>query len=100
MPSQGCTICGDSEPFHVHVGKQEPGARRIEEYFTVGRGLTEFEAALLWKMRAKDRRSALEDAEIEVACIAQGLHDGTLEADEAAEQLATLSEQMRGRIKP
>lgn len=42
-----CAICGDEEPFHVHDGD-----RRIEDYFTVGRGQTDFEAAVAWKRRA------------------------------------------------
>lgn len=55
-----CKICGDTEPFHVHVGSQEPGARRLENYFTKGRGLTEMESAREWKRRAQRYHAALE----------------------------------------
>ena len=41
-----CTICGDDEPFHVHNE-----GKRIEDYFTVGRGQTDFGAAEAWKHR-------------------------------------------------
>jgi hypothetical protein len=42
-----CNICGDTEPFHVHDGD-----RRIDDYFTVGRGQTDFTAAQAWRERA------------------------------------------------
>jgi hypothetical protein len=42
-----CAVCGDDEPVHVHCGK-----KRIEDYFTVGRGESDFAAALRWRERA------------------------------------------------
>jgi len=44
--SRLCRICQDDEPFHVHHGD-----KRIENYFTVGRGMTDFDAALEWQRR-------------------------------------------------
>jgi hypothetical protein len=41
-----CRICGDQEPHHVHHG-----GSRIEDYFTVGRGQTDFQAALSWQQK-------------------------------------------------
>jgi hypothetical protein len=46
-PGGVCTICGDLDPVHVHDGE-----RRIEDYFVVGRGQTDFSAARYWKRRA------------------------------------------------
>lgn len=42
-----CTVCGDTEPSHVHHN-----GLRIDDYFTVGRGETDFDAAVRWKRRA------------------------------------------------
>lgn len=47
--SNPCEICGDAEPSHVHY---EGG--RIEDYFTVGRGESDFAAAQRWQRRATD----------------------------------------------
>jgi hypothetical protein len=47
VSEQDCRICGDSEPFHVHNGDI-----RIEDFSTVGRGMTDLEAANIWKRRA------------------------------------------------
>lgn len=44
-----CSICGDDEPFHVHSQ-----GKRIENYFTVGRGQTDFQAADAWKKKYLD----------------------------------------------
>jgi hypothetical protein len=44
--AKACSICGDAEPVHAHNGKE-----RIEDYFTVGRGQSDFEAAKFWKRR-------------------------------------------------
>lgn len=55
-PNGICTICGDTESFHVHDGDS-----RIEDYFTVGRGMTELQAALAWKRRALDAEQQLEE---------------------------------------
>lgn len=52
--SKPCSICGDKEPFHVHNGKI-----RIEDYFTIGRGMTQLEAAKWWKQRALDAEVVL-----------------------------------------
>lgn len=52
--SQPCTICGDPEPSHVHDWDE-----RIEDYFTVGRGESEFDAARRWKGRAYRAEQAL-----------------------------------------
>lgn len=93
-----CRLCGSTEPFHVHLGWQSEGGRVLEEYFTVGRGLSEFESAQEWQRRAKARAKALREFEIEVASIAQLLHDGKTDPDVAADQLAALSEQMRKEI--
>lgn len=57
MTDQSCAICGDTEPFHTHNEGQ-----RIEDYFTVGRGLSEFESALLWQRKAKKRAADLKQA--------------------------------------
>lgn len=51
-----CSICGDLEPFHVHDGK-----KRIDDYFTVGRGMTDLIAARLWKDRAMDAERRLRE---------------------------------------
>lgn len=50
-----CAICGDDEPVHVHRGDE-----RIEDYFVVGRGESDFMAARRWKQRAleAERRDA------------------------------------------
>lgn len=45
--ARACSICGDTEPFHVHDGD-----RRIENYFTVGRGMSDMDAAREWHRRA------------------------------------------------
>lgn len=42
-----CEVCGDPEPTHVHNG-----GKRIDDYFCVGRGETDFDAAERWKARA------------------------------------------------
>lgn len=47
MPPTPCTICGDPEVTHVHND-----GKRIESYFTVGRGESEMDAARRWKARA------------------------------------------------
>lgn len=54
-----CRICSDPEPHHVHNGDE-----RIEDYFTVGRGQTDFQAALSWQekyQRAVRERPAETD---------------------------------------
>lgn len=51
-----CSICGDWEPFHVHNGDE-----RIDDYFTVGRGMTDFLAAQEWKRRALEAEAQLEN---------------------------------------
>lgn len=51
-----CSICGDTEPFHVHHGD-----KRIDDYFTVGRGMTDFEAAKAWRERALKAEKLLRD---------------------------------------
>lgn len=55
-----CSICGSPEPFHVHDGD-----RRIDSYFTIGRGLTDFESAEIWKSRALRAQRALRDVQDE-----------------------------------
>lgn len=55
--AETCKICGDSEPFHVHNGPH-----RIENYFTVGRGMTEMEAAREWQRKAKKAEAALRES--------------------------------------
>lgn len=64
MSAQPCTICGDTEPVHVHKNgpDMEPMQDRIEDYFTVGRGETDMEAADRWKNRALAAEVELEDA--------------------------------------
>lgn len=49
-----CTICGDTEPFHVHVN-----GGRMEDYFTIGRGMSDLAAARAWKDRALAAERAL-----------------------------------------
>lgn len=68
-----CTICGDREPFHVHDGD-----RRIEDYFTVGRGMTEMDAARAWQARARDAERALSDARTVIGDFVEWFrqHDG------------------------
>lgn len=56
MTAQACTICGDREPFHVHDGD-----RRIEDYFTVGRGMSDMDAAREWQRRALAAERELEN---------------------------------------
>ena len=47
-----CKICGDRDPVHVHTGSAPNfEGPRIEDYFTVGRGQTDFSAARYWKRR-------------------------------------------------
>lgn len=53
-----CRICGDDEPFHVH-----DGGKRIEDYFTVGRGQTDFQAAQAWRARALAAEAGLTQRE-------------------------------------
>jgi hypothetical protein len=53
---KACRICGDTEPVHVHHGD-----RRIEDYFTVGRGESDFMAALRWKRRALQAEAKLRN---------------------------------------
>lgn len=55
--AEACSICGDDEPFHVH----DHNGERIERYFTVGRGQTDFQAALAWKDQAGRLRSAARE---------------------------------------
>jgi len=57
MPSKPCRICGDTEPFHVH-----DNGRRIENYFTVGRGMSEMDAAREWKKRAGRNEETVSEA--------------------------------------
>lgn len=49
MPEKPCTICGSTEPGHVH---NTVTGEMIPDYFTVGRGETDLEAALRWQRRA------------------------------------------------
>lgn len=49
MPRKPCTICGSTEPSHVH---NTTTGETIPDYFTVGRGETDLEAALRWQRRA------------------------------------------------
>jgi hypothetical protein len=65
MGRSACNICGDLEPFHVHDGD-----KRIEDYFTVGRGHTDFSAAKAWKARALAAEAAREHVrqELEAEC--------------------------------
>lgn len=51
-----CSICGDLEPFHVHDGD-----KRIDDYFTVGRGMTDLTAARIWKDRALEAGRKLKE---------------------------------------
>lgn len=53
-----CSICGDDEPSHVHHNGQ-----RIEDYFTVGRGQSDFDAALLWQQRYFSAKREAEAAD-------------------------------------
>lgn len=55
-----CTVCGDTEPFHVH-----DRGERIEDYFVVGRGQTGFDAARAWKARALSAERTLAAAQPE-----------------------------------
>ena len=50
-----CSICGDLEPFHVHLE-----GKRIDNYFTIGRGMTDLVAARLWKQRALEAEHELK----------------------------------------
>jgi hypothetical protein len=61
---RACSICGDSEPFHVHDQGQ-----RIENYFTVGRGMSEMDAARAWQARAvaAEQRVAVLERELDIA---------------------------------
>ena len=43
-----CSICNDLEPFHAH----DADGKRVENYFTVGRGMEDITAARMWKDRA------------------------------------------------
>jgi hypothetical protein len=63
---KACSICGDSEPSHVHHE-----GRRIEDYFTVGRGETEMEAARRWKARAL----AAERSAVPIATVSEESKD-------------------------
>jgi len=63
-----CSICRDLEPFHVHNGK-----RRIDDYFTVGRGMSDLEAARLWKDRALTAERELRKVKEELPEIRSGL---------------------------
>lgn len=56
MSTQACAICGDTEPFHVHNGDG-----RIEDYFTVGRGMSAMDAAREWQRRALAAERELEN---------------------------------------
>ena len=49
-----CRICGSDEPYHAHDGD-----KLIPDYFTIGRGQTEFEAAQAWKLRHQRTQRAL-----------------------------------------
>ena len=52
-----CRICGEPEPSHVHND-----GKRIEHYFTVGRGESDFMAALRWRDLAEAREAELAEA--------------------------------------
>jgi len=57
---KACKICGDTEPFHVHNQGE-----RIEDYFIIGRGQSDFDAAQVWKRKYHTQKrtvGALEDA--------------------------------------
>lgn len=58
---RACTYCGDTEPHHVHDAE----GQRIEDYFTVGRGQTEFQAAQSWRAKYEKCRRALATGEPE-----------------------------------
>lgn len=53
--SKSCSICGDDEPFHIHGP-----SGLIEDFFTVGRGMTDFEAAVAWRRRALEAETELD----------------------------------------
>lgn len=57
MAEKRCEICGSTEAFHVHDGEI-----KIPDYFTVGRGMTDFQAAQAWKVRALTAEKALAAA--------------------------------------
>ena len=56
VPDATCSICGDPEPSHVHLQEH-----RIDDYFTVGRGQTDFQAALMWQQRYTALKRALHE---------------------------------------
>jgi len=60
MTAQPCEICGDPEPVHVHDNAHDMA--RIEDYFTVGRGEDEMQAANRWKTRALRAEVGVNDA--------------------------------------
>lgn len=70
--SRRCLVCGDDEPFHVHHQ-----GRRIEGYFTVGRGQSNFDAARAWKARAVELEREREM--LAEAVIRHARHDRTCE---------------------
>jgi len=62
-PGDVCAICGDREPWHIH----DSNGRRISDYFVVGRGQTDLEAARSWKSRALDAERRLAELELAAA---------------------------------
>jgi len=70
-----CSICGDPEPFHVHHNDE-----RIEDYFTVGRGQSDFMAAQVWRRRALRAEAVLAHSNLfEAFCGGWEAIDDTVE---------------------
>jgi hypothetical protein len=57
MPSEPCTICADVEPHHVH-----DRAERIDDYFLIGRGQTDEEAARSWQTKHDGAQYVINEA--------------------------------------
>lgn len=89
-----CTVCGDAEPVHVHDGD-----KRIEDYFVVGRGETDFGAAKRWKIRALVAEAQLAEMIYDAGVQHEmyGNLDKLADRAEAAESRA--SSERAGRLK-
>jgi hypothetical protein len=72
--SGACKICGDHEPVHVHVGDE-----RIEDYFTVGRGESDMDAARRWQARTVAAEKRLAEAATAVRALRENEAFGGIE---------------------
>ena len=88
--TRACSICLDSERHHVHDGD-----RRIENYFTVGRGQSEMDAAREWHVRATRAEREVDEANAE----ASRLEDDRTEAREQLEQSRERERALREALK-